>query len=103
VREEINMDKLTVVYDGGMIFLGRLDNNILHNPRIVIITNGNPDDPDPTKRKSMVKLGYLPFLPPAVILEKHTLRYPFPENIEVNVYELYLETTKHKPEPKVIQ
>lgn len=96
------MDKLTVVYDGGMMFLGRLDGNKLHNPRIVVVTTGNPEDPDPSKRKSMVNLSPLPFLPPFIILKDFTFSYPFPEDIEKNVYELYLKVTKSKPSLELV-
>ena len=91
------MEKLTVVFDGGMILLGRLERDVLHNPRIVIVTNGDPEDPDPLKRKTRVNLSALPFLPPFVLLKNYTLSYPFSEDIEKGVYELYLTTLKQKP------
>jgi hypothetical protein len=91
------MDKLTVVYDGGMVLLGRLERDILYNPRIVIVTNGDPEDPDPLKRKTRVNLSAFPFILPFVLLKNYTLSYPFSEDIEKGVYELYLTTLKQKP------
>lgn len=97
------MDKLTVVFDSGVMFLGKLDGSVLHNPRIVIVTNGNPDDSDPSKRKSMVNLSPLPFFPPFIILKNYTFAYPFPGDIEKNVYELYLKVTKPKTTLEVVK
>jgi hypothetical protein len=97
------MDKLMVVFDGGMMLLGRVEGNKLHNPRIVVITNGDPASPDPKKKKSMVSLSPLPFFPPFITLVNYTFKYPFPEDIEKNVYELYLEVTKPKTTLEVVQ
>lgn len=97
------MEKLTVIFDGGMMFLGRLDGNKLYDPRIVVITNGDPTNPDPKKKKSMVSLSPLPFLPPFITLVNYTFKYPFPEDIEKNVYELYLEVTKPKTTLEVVK
>jgi len=96
------MDKLTVVYDGGMMFLGRLDGNKLYNPRIIVVTSGDPTSTDPEKKKSMVSLSPLPFLPPFIILKDFTFSYPFPEDIEKNVYDLYLKVTKQKPSLELV-
>jgi hypothetical protein len=97
------MDKLTVVFDGGLMFLGRLDGSKLYNPRIVVVTHGNPEDSDPAKRKSMVNLSPLPFLPPFIVFKNYTFSYPFPEEVEVNVYKLYQQATNLKPDLKIVQ
>ncbi len=97
------MEKLTVVFDGGVFLLGRLDGVKLYNPRIVMITHGDPTSPDPEKKKTMVNLNPLPFLPPFILLKDYTFSFPFPEDIEVNVYKLYQQVTNSKPELKVIQ
>jgi hypothetical protein len=97
------MDKLMVVFDGGMMLLGRLEGNKLFNPRIVVITNGDQASPDPKKKKSMVSLSPLPFLPPFITLVNYTFKYQFPEDIEKNVYELYLEVTKPKTTLEVVK
>lgn len=97
------MEKLTVVFNGGMILLGRLEGDVLHNPRVVIVTNSDPDNPDPLKRKPMVNLSAFPFLPSFVLVKNYTLSYPFPEDIEKNVYELYLTTLKQKPTLELVK
>ena len=96
------MDKLTVVYDGGMMFLGRLDGNKLYNPRIIVVTSGDQANTDPEKKKSMVRLSPLPFLPPFIILKDFTFSYPFPEDIEKNVYDLYLKVINPKPSLELV-
>lgn len=91
------MDKLTVVFDSGVMFLGRLEGNKLYNPRVMTITCGDPASFDPKEKKTMVNLSPLLFFPEYIILTNYTFRYPFPEDIEKNVYELYLQMVKSRP------
>jgi hypothetical protein len=67
-----------------------------------VVTSGDQANTDPEKKKSMVRLSPLPFLPPFIILKDFTFSYPFPEDIEKNVYDLYLKVTKQKPSLELV-